>query len=337
MMRVRPAEAGIARRIASRHRGLIAPEARGVRAKDLPRTVVACSGGADSCALAIALASKRFPLVIAHIVHDMRPEPEALADRDVARRLSAELGVPFVESRVRISTKGNAEASARRSRYAALARLAGESDCRFIATAHHADDQLETMVMALVRGTGIRGLRGIAEMRPVPGGITIVRPMLGVTHAEAEALCRSASVVWAEDRTNADTSRFRAALRHGPVAELTRLRPAGPLHAARTAGMVRDLAVLLESAIDAVPTLDDHRWSRAVLRGAPAIVIGGLLRRAFLEATSGKGADALSARMVDAAAAVIRSPGTDPKVVQWPRGVRVRVTAHAVSIERHPD
>ena len=333
--RVRAPEAGIAKRISSRHRALVAPEARGVRAKDLPRAVVACSGGADSCALAIALA--RYPIVIAHLVHDMRPEAEALADRDVAKQLSTELGVPFVESRVRIGTKGNAEASARRLRYTALARIAGDADCKFIATAHHADDQLETMVMALVRGTGIRGLRGIAESRPGPGGPTIIRPMVGVTHAEAEALCRSAGVVWAEDRTNADTSRFRAALRHGPLAEITRLRPAGALHAARTAGMVRDLAALLESAIDAVPAISDHRWSRAALREPPAIVIGGLLRRAYLQLTDGAGADALSARMVDAAVRVVRGPGTDPKVVQWPRGVRVRVTAGAVWMERHPD
>src|SRR5262249_13089156 len=123
------------------------------------RTLIACSGGGDSCGLALALAAAISNpadlLVIAHLVHDMRPESEPLAHRDAPRDLASALGLPFVERSIRVKTAGgNAEAVARRLRYQALAQLASEHGCPFIATAHHAQDQLETMLMALIRGSG---------------------------------------------------------------------------------------------------------------------------------------------------------------------------------------
>jgi tRNA(Ile)-lysidine synthase len=134
------------------------------------RTLIACSGGADSSGLAIALASAvskpRMQFVVAHVVHDMRAEDEALADRDATKGLAARLGLEFVESRVRLrGLSGNAEAVARRLRYAALKQLAEDHGCGFIATAHQADDQLETMLMKLIRGAGPRGLAGVAPSR----------------------------------------------------------------------------------------------------------------------------------------------------------------------------
>jgi tRNA(Ile)-lysidine synthase len=331
--------ARIARRIVRAHRALIAPEGDGVRKADLPRTVVACSGGADSSALVVALADAGFPIVIGHVVHDMRPEAEALADRDAAAALAARFGVPFVEARVRTRARaGNAEANARRARYRALSAMATESGSGFIATAHHADDQLETMVMALVRGAGVRGLRGVAAARPVgggvPGGVVVVRPMLDVTRAEARELCAAAGVVWREDATNADTARLRAALRMGPLASLAQIRPEGARRAARTARMVREMAEVLDVAIDAVPARGPGWWDRGVLRAVPAIVVGGAVRRAFLAATDGAHADRLSGRMVDDVVRVIRGRGTDPKEFRWPGGVRVAVTARAVRLER---
>ena len=157
------------------------------------RTLIACSGGADSSALVVALASAMPvprsvprpsvlrpspgsdgdgradpPFVIAHVVHDLRPRPNALADRDAAKALADSLGLPFAEAEVRIRTeRGNPESIARRLRYTALKRLATAHNCPYIATAHHADDQLETMLMALLRGSGPRGLAGIAQSRPL--------------------------------------------------------------------------------------------------------------------------------------------------------------------------
>ncbi len=322
----------IARRVASAHRKLIATGTGPAPRRDLPRTLVACSGGADSSALVIALSACGFPISIAHIVHDMRPPAESLADRDVARALAARIGAPFYEMTVSVKGKGNTEAAARRERYRALAALAHEAGCSFVATAHHAGDQLETLVMSLVRGTGPHGLRGVAPRRRLTDGVTLVRPMLDTTRGECLELCAAAGVAYATDATNADPSRFRAALRMGPLTEIEELRPGASRRAGRTALLMRDLAGLLDAAADGVPSTGPGRWARESLRDHPAIVIGTVLRRAFASATSGRGADALRGRMIDDAVRIIRSAQTDPKTLNWPSGVVVTITAREVSV-----
>jgi tRNA(Ile)-lysidine synthase len=207
------------------------------------RTLVACSGGADSAALAIALAGRsggaRASIVLAHIVHDLRPEREALADRDRTRALAAMLGVECVEGVARVrSLKGNAEANARRSRYAALAALAIEHQCQFVATGHQGNDQLETLLMRLLRGSGLRGLRAIRASRGIGRGVVLVRPMLGVTREDAERLCAIATYEPAIDATNADVSRLRSALRHEVVPILARMNPGVYAHATDAAALI---------------------------------------------------------------------------------------------------
>ncbi len=147
------------------------------------RTVIACSGGADSSALVIALAAglgvrARDVLVVGHVVHDLRSRGEALADRDAVRALAERLGLEFVEREVRVRGEwgGNLEALARRARYAALGEMAREAGCGFVATAHHADDQMESVLMALVRGAGLRGLAGIRVKRGLGVGGTEAPP-----------------------------------------------------------------------------------------------------------------------------------------------------------------
>ena len=130
------------------------------------RTLVACSGGADSVALLLMLRAATDDLVAGHVVHDLRPRDEALADRDAVRGLADACGVPFVSEEVRVPA-GNAEGMARTARYEALARMAQEHGCASVASAHHAGDQLEGVVMALVRGAGVRGLGGAQEIREI--------------------------------------------------------------------------------------------------------------------------------------------------------------------------
>ncbi len=191
------------------------------------RTLVACSGGADSTALVLALADSQ-PLV-GHVVHDLRDRAETSAERDRVASLAAGLGLGFIETAVAVrALPGNAEANARRARYRALEALASRAGCPFVATAHHAGDQLETMLMAMLRGAGIGGLAGMPASRALGRrGVLLVRPMLGIGRADAERLCTLAGVGWATDPTNADISRFRAALRHGPLRALEAMRPGG--------------------------------------------------------------------------------------------------------------
>ncbi len=305
------------------------------------RTLLACSGGADSSAMVLALAagaaSPEKTFVVAHIVHDLRPAADALADRDATRELAEALGIPFVEARVNVRPEGgNAEAAARRLRYAALERLASEQRCPVIATAHHADDQLETMLMALVRGGGPRGLAGIAECSR-RGGLRLIRPMLGMTRADCERLCREAGWPWREDATNKDASRLRAALRQRVLPVLEAIRPGASRRAARSAGLFGGAAALVRERAQGLIERGEcdlgFAWGRRDLRREPAIVVGEVLRRAALCLADGRNADRLGSNLVMPVVRALRGRCTDPRRFQWPC-VEVSVDAHSVRVHR---
>ncbi|MEZ6233897.1 MAG: tRNA lysidine(34) synthetase TilS [Phycisphaerales bacterium] len=267
------------------------------------RTLVACSGGADSTALLLALAAAcPERIVAAHVRHDLRPEADAAADERAVEALARRLGVGFTRADVAVRSRpGNVEANARRARYAALATLASEQGCRFVATGHQADDVLETMLMRLVRGAGPRGLAGIAPRRqmavgpdpatPARAPLLLVRPMLEATHADAEAICRAAGVAWQRDATNADTTRWRARLRRDVLPVLRELRADAAIRAAASARLLREAAGMLEQ--EARVLLDSGRvprpaaaaepgatyeWPRSRIDGVPGVVLGEALR-----------------------------------------------------------
>jgi len=306
------------------------------------RTLIACSGGADSSAMTLCLAAATDRVVVAHVVHDLRPRTESLADRARARDLAAGLGLPFAEAHVRVAElPGNDEANARRLRYDALERMAFEQGCPYVATAHHAEDQLETMLMGLVRGTGLSGLAGVRPRRPVgERGIQVVRPMLRLARVESERICRECGWAWAEDPTNRDVSRLRAALRAGPVKELLRIRPAACDHAVNVAEFVREAAALVEDAVahewpsatvvERAGRVVAYSFDRERLRGLRWIVVGSLLRSAYARLRDGRGLDRLRARSVRAAALAVRHADDAPEF-QW-QGARVLVGRDRVEV-----
>lgn len=298
------------------------------------RTLLACSGGCDSSALVLALAHRRKNMVVGHVVHDLRPAAVALADRDVARALAERCGVRFMERHIRVGP-GNAEAMARAARYAALAEMAAEAGCSYVATAHHADDALETILMRLLRGAGPRGLAGPYARRALAGGVVLVRPMLVVDRAASEELCRLAGHRWAEDATNLDPTRTRAALRAEVLPVLRRLFPGGATRAVRSASLGRGAARAVEAQARAVLARTTTRgravWSRAEFCGLPGVVAGEVLRLAADRLTKGLGADRRGNRGIAAVLAAARSRSTEPKSFAW-RGVEVRVTARDVSV-----
>ena len=274
----------------------------GVRDRDRP-TLLAVSGGADSCALALALARNMGVLAIGHVVHDMRTKDQAEADRQEVEKLGRALGLAVRVEHVKVGA-GNAEASARRLRYAALARLAVDAGCSYVAVAHHADDVLETMLANLVRGAGPRGLRGPAPRRKLDEGVTLIRPMLHVTRADAEDICRAHDWVWAEDATNADTGTadapLRAALRARVLPVLEELRPGASRRAARAGEAIGQTVRVVEAAVEAAwPAFAAEeggtlRLDTGVLGACPPAVREGLLRRVLGHLGDG-GHDRLSA------------------------------------------
>ena len=183
------------------------------------RLVVAVSGGVDSTALLLALADLRedgYDLVCAHVNHHLRGT-ESDGDEAFVRELCERLQIPLrvVDGSLeatRIRERG-IEAAAREVRYRRLAELRLEEKARFVATAHQKNDQAETVLMRLLTGTGISGLRGIHPVRDDG----FIRPLLGVTRAEIEAFLRERNVAARIDRSNEDPrflrNRIRALLR----------------------------------------------------------------------------------------------------------------------------
>ena len=311
-------------------------------------TLIACSGGGDSSALVLALAAaagRHAPglLTVVHVLHDLRPMAQVRADRDRAAELARVLGLPFAERAVAVKAlPGNAEANARRARYTALAEVARSRNVRFIATAHNSHDQAESVLMALLRGAGPRGLAGIAESRKLPGGsserggrLTLIRPMLGVTPSDARTLCADCDWSFAHDRTNDDPTRLRNAIRAEILPGLLALRPSAATRIASAAQRCMEAADAVSRSARAQLARGrnggNFNWPRPQLRRATPAVLGETLRRAAAALAGPEMSDRLPARTITAAVRLIRSHDTDPKTLRWSR-VRVSIDAHTVRI-----
>lgn len=238
---------------APHYRPLVRAVAHGLRHRaqvhEGDHLLVACSGGADSVALLRALhllaprRRWRLRLTVAHVQHHLRGDA-AEGDAAFVAELSAELGLGFVRADIRPGdAAGNLEAIARDQRYAALARLAVEARAGAVATAHHADDHLETLLMAVIRGTGPAGLRGVAWSRPIADQVQLVRPMLGATRDQALDLLGALGQDWREDATNTDVARTRARLRRDVLPVLRELNAGAALNALRLSERMRGLEV----------------------------------------------------------------------------------------------
>ena len=296
-------------------------------------TVVACSGGADSVGLLVGLcAAKREGerVVVGHVVHDMRGQEESLGDRDLVRGLADRLGCGFAERAVQIGA-GNAEGRAREGRYGALADIARAEGCGFVVTGHHADDQFETMIMALMRGASLDGLAGIAPMRMLQESVALVRPALHTTRDVLRSVCEEAGVGWCEDETNSDPTRLRSGLRHGAVAMLSAERVDAPVRAARAADHLREAAQVVRDRCGVVFGAGTS-WDRAVLRAERGIVIGAGLRMVISRGTGGMHMDRMTSGAIDPVVEAIRGPSGEARVYQLARGVSIEVDRDRVAV-----
>ncbi len=177
---------------------------------------VGVSGGADSVGLLRLLLELReelgIVLSVAHLNHKLRGTASE-ADEKFVRKLAAEHELPFYGESVDVAARAkrenaNLEDTGRRARYELFARLVAEGKVDVVVVAHTADDQAETVLAHILRGTGLAGLGGIH-----PRTETVVRPLLGVRREELRAYLRSEKQKWREDATNQDTERTRARIR----------------------------------------------------------------------------------------------------------------------------
>jgi tRNA(Ile)-lysidine synthase len=161
----------------------------------------------------LLLAERAIPgrLEVATVDHGLRPE--SAAECAMVARTCADLGVPCEVLPVHVAT-GNVQAEARAARYSALAGWAGRRGLSAVATAHHADDQAETLIMRLNRGSGVSGLAGVRERAMIPPFLVpIIRPLLSFRRAELAALVAAAGLTAAQDPSNTSDRYDRARLR----------------------------------------------------------------------------------------------------------------------------
>jgi len=249
------------------------------------RYVVAYSGGLDSTVLLHALAEglrmqvSPAPLMAVHVDHRLHPESAAWADH--CERYAASLGVRFERRTADIPADADEgpEAAARAARYAILESLLESGD--WLLSAHHENDQAETLLLNLMRGSGLAGLAGIGASRPI-GRAWLLRPLLGVPRTELERYAAEEGLTWVEDPSNAESRYDRNFLRNDVLPLLRTRWPAAAGSLRRSADLAAEAAALLAELAEAdlagagVPA----RLDLGVLRGLPPPRQRNLLRHA---------------------------------------------------------
>lgn len=271
------------------------------------RAVVAVSGGADSTALLLALdellraGRLKLMLTVAHLNHNLRGEAgraDALWVAALAEKLGYEIEQGSVEvGRQAIEAADNLEQAARRARYEFLGAIARSLGARAVLTAHTMDDQAETVLLRLLRGSGIDGLCGMEIVRPLEaaGDVLLMRPLLGwAKRSCTEEYCRERGVEFRTDAMNDDEKHARVRVRKHLLPLLRTFNARAVEAITRTATLLREdasivnsaAALLLIEASESATNIEPPPLRVYVLRAAPA----ALRRRAIRQwIASGRG------------------------------------------------
>ncbi len=182
------------------------------------RILIAFSGGKDSTALTYALYNLGYDIIVAHFNHQLRPE--AKDDEDFCKNFTEKYNISFVSGTADVGSiakcnKWNLEETARKLRYEFLQKAANATNCSYIATAHHLDDNIETMLFHFMRGSGIQGLIGIPKMRD-----NIIRPLINVPSKVIESYCEENNLEYLSDSMNEDLDYSRVRIRKKIVPQL---------------------------------------------------------------------------------------------------------------------
>ncbi|MCS1352392.1 tRNA lysidine(34) synthetase TilS [Mechercharimyces sp. CAU 1602] len=207
--------------------------------------LVAVSGGADSMALLHILhtLSPRFScrLLAVHIDHQLRgseSDEDANYVLEQCKRWGIDCHTEKISVRDVLATeKGNLQDTARQLRYEAFVKIAKQTGATKLAVAHHADDQVETIIMRLLRGTGVAGLQGIPVTRSLPP-VTVIRPLLGVERSHIEQYCEQEGIMPRQDSSNQSLKYTRNRIRQQVVPLLQQMEPRVKEHLISLAEMV---------------------------------------------------------------------------------------------------
>ncbi|WP_461214620.1 tRNA lysidine(34) synthetase TilS [Lacticaseibacillus sp. GG6-2] len=223
------------------------------------KLVVAVSGGVDSMVLLTLLAACEQPVIAAHFNHQLRSESPAEAQ--MVRDYAASLKVPFVQGQwpQTMHPHSGIEAAARSARYRFLLVTAAKAGAQYLVVAHHADDQLETILLQLARSGNVMKMAGMPAVRSMQG-VSVLRPLLGVAKADLYAYAKAQDVPYAEDATNASVVLRRNRIRHRVVPELKQVNPAILAHTERFSAALRGVLALAEPQLAklAAACVTDH-------------------------------------------------------------------------------
>ena len=314
--------------------------------------LVAVSGGADSTAMLVALASlaREFQLVLvaAHLHHGLRGT-DADAALDHVRRLCRSLGVRLLHSRVdaltRMQARGwSGENGLRRLRQGFLLRAAKRAGASRIATAHTADDQLETLLMRMARGAGLHGMGGMKALRP-PGWI---KPMLRATRFAVIADLEQAGIAWREDASNAERGALRNRIRldvipalltaldpDAPASTLARRRSGLARRAEHSAAEIREAHQGFASQVSQLLLLNQARSAKAsldvpLIQCQPKAIQRQLIARIWSSTGAGQ---RLTRRHLAALLRLVAAPAEHAEVL-LPEGFRARRVKDTLTITR---
>lgn len=225
--------------------------------------VVGVSGGPDSLSLIYVLKQLGFLSIVAHLNHGLRPEAEE--DAIFVRETAEDLGFPFFgeykDTKAYAERMGLAiEEAARQLRYQFLFDIAEKEGAQAVVVGHTADDQVETVLMHLLRGAGLSGLRGMQARVVIPGWhehFPLVRPLLGIWREEVMAYCHQKGLHPRFDRSNLDTTFFRNRLRFELIPELESYNP-------RIRDLIWQMANTLNADYEIVETVLDEAWKECI-------------------------------------------------------------------------
>jgi tRNA(Ile)-lysidine synthase len=275
------------------HRQLICPN---------DHILAGVSGGADSVAMLIVLHELRekisFELSACHLNHQLRGA-EADADENYVRGLCEKLQIPLYAEKqnvrsIRETLGGTLEEVARQVRYDFFERAAYHFHANKIALAHHRDDQCETVVFNLLRGSSFHGLRGIPVSRELKphSDIKIIRPMLGVSKSTIEQFLRERKINWQEDHTNAQLCADRNIIRHQILPMLEKTSPALREHLLTLANQAGEIETILVDRAKRFlcackKTATDIRIETWRLEGVEKIIVCEVIRQMILQLGGG--------------------------------------------------
>lgn len=227
--------------------------------------IVAVSGGPDSLALLRGLRQQILPrqLVVAHLDHQLRPE--STTEAAYVAELAEQWGHPFIGDEVDVGQLAarkslTLEEAARLARYGFLANTAAAHDARVVVTGHHRGDQAETVLMHIIRGSGLGGLRGMEALSPLPGRpeLLLWRPLLEVDGTTLSAACAEQGLKPVNDPSNDDPRFLRNRIRHELLPLLKEMN-------SQIESRLTTLAEVAGSELDLLAGVVDDAWRRVML------------------------------------------------------------------------